>query len=111
MKLSAFYCLLLTCVFLLSFLGNVTENHTLFSISYPDYDPTFVPLFSDNIDTLFGNNTNLRNQALSLCGGTSNLQCLFDFALTADSQAVSESQSSLSEFETEQKKLSKYFKL
>ena len=94
-------------MFLLSFLGNVTDTSTLFSLSDPDYDSTFVPLFYDNIDTLFGNNTELRNKSIAVCGGYTNFQCLFDYVMTADSQAVSESQSSLSEFETEQKQLSK----
>ena len=88
------------------FLGNVTENGTLFSLSDVDYDPSFVPLFYDNIDALFGNNTELRQQSISLCGST-NFQCLFDYVLTADSQAVKESQKSLTDFDTEQKQLSK----
>ena len=86
--------------------GNVTENTTLFSLPNVDYDPSFVPKFYDSIDDLFGNNTELRQQAISLCGPTK-FHCLFDYALTSDAQAVSESQSSLNDFEAEEKQLSK----
>ena len=80
----------------------MTGNHSLFSISDPDVDPSFVPVFFDSVNELFGNNTELKQKAEAACG-SSNFQCLFDYTLTADSQAVAESQSSLQEFETEER--------
>ena len=69
-----------------------------------------MPLFFDDIDTLFGNKTEIRQQAISVCGGSTNFQCLFDYVMTADSQAVRESQLSLMDYEREQKQLSKFGK-
>ena len=88
-------------------LGNVTGSASLFSIVDLDYNASFVPLFYDNLDTLFGNDTELRQKAIALCG-SNNFQCMFDYVLTSDSQQVQESQTSLSTFETEQKQLRKY---
>ena len=88
------------------FSGNVAGNYSLFSIPDPDFDSSFVPAFLDSVDQLFGNNTELRSKAEAVCGA-SNFQCLFDYTLTADAQAVSESQASLQEFQTEERILSK----
>ena len=89
------------------FPGNVTSNDSLFSLSDPEYNASFVPVFFDNVDQLFGNDTELQRNAEAACG-SSNFQCLFDYVLTADSQAVKESQTSLQEFQTEEKILSKF---
>ena len=72
----------------------------------PDYNASFVPLFYDNTEQLFGNNTQLQADAEKVCGKT-NFVCLFDFVLTADTTAVKESQATLTEFATEEKVLSK----
>ena len=85
-------------------LGNVTGNGSLFTKYDPDFDPSFVPTFFDDKKQVFGNNTQLKADAVAVCG-SSNFQCLFDFALTADKQMVIESQTSLQEFETEQRVL------
>ena len=90
----------------LSLSGNVPANDSFFSIPDRDFEASFVPAFFDNIDKTFGNNTELKKKALAICG-EGNIQCLFDYALTADSQAVTESQSSLKEFEAEEKVLRK----
>ena len=84
------------------FSGNVTGNDSLFTLSDPGFDPSFVPLFFDDIRQIFGNNSALEKAAKAVCGD-SNFQCLFDYALTADKQAVTESQASIKEFETEEK--------
>ena len=88
--------------FLLRFSGNVTGNDSLFSLSDPGFNPSFVPIFFDDIKQIFGNNTDLEATAKAICGD-SNFQCLFDYALTADRQAVTESQASVKEFETEER--------
>ena len=87
------------------FSGNITGNSSFFSIPDPDFNASFVPTFFDNIDQIFGNDTALKSKAIEVCKSQS-FQCLFDYALTADSQAVTESQSSLQEFETEERILS-----
>lgn len=84
----------------------MTGNSSLFSIPDSEYDSSFVPLFYDNTADLFGNNTELKQQAELTCGSSS-FQCLFDYVLTADTKAVTESQSSLQEFQTEEKILRK----
>ena len=89
------------------FIGNVTGSDSLFTLADPDYDPTFVPLFFDDIDVLFGNNTALRAKAVALCG-ESKFSCLFDVALTADTQAAIDSRTSEGDYETEKKALSEY---
>ena len=93
---------------MLHFSGNVTGNYSLFSLPDPDFDSSFVPAFFNDIDQIFGNNTELKNKSIALCG-EKNFQCLFDYALTGDRQAVMESQSSLKDFEAEEKTLRKFF--
>ena len=91
------------------FPGNVTGNNSLFTLPDVDYDPSFVPSFFDDISALFGNNTALRESAIKLCGNTTaNFTCLFDMSLTADLQAVQNTQTSLQTLETQAKILSKY---
>ena len=80
----------------------------MFTLPDPDYDPTFVPLFFDTIDTLFANNTALKEKALATCGATS-FTCLFDASITGDVNAASESKGSLDLFETENKTICKFF--
>ena len=89
--------------------GNITNNGSMLTLSDPEYDPTFVPLFLDNIDALFGNNTALRNKAIEVCGGTTSFTCLFDVSLTGDENAAKEAQGSLKTFETDKKKLGELF--
>lgn len=43
-------------------------------------DPTFIPNFSKDINVIFGNNTQIRDEAIKLCRGDAN--CLFDAAET-----------------------------
>ncbi len=88
------------------FSGETTGNNSLFTLPDPDYDASFVPLFFDDIDALFGNNTALKKKAEDLCG-KKQFECLFDVALTADTQAAAESKSSQQDFESEKKTLSK----
>jgi len=83
-------------------LWSVNGSNSLFSLPDPDFDPSFVPVFFDDINRIFGNNTELKNKSIALCG-EKNFQCLFDYALTGDRQAVMESQSSLKDFEAEEK--------
>ena len=78
----------------------------MFSLPDPDYNASFVPLFYDSTEQLFGNNTQLQADAEKVCGKT-NFVCLFDFVLTADANAVKESQATLTKFTTEEKVLSK----
>ena len=68
-------------------------NTTSSLFTYPngqtanDYkDPNFVPVFSDNIPALFGNNTAFYDQAVAQCGN--NNECLFDAALTLNLEAA-----------------------
>ena len=89
--------------------GNITNNGSMLTLSDPEYDPTFVPLFLDNIDALFGNNTALKNKAIEVCGGTTSFTCLFDVKLTGDENAAKEAQASLKTFETDKKKLGEFF--
>ena len=72
------------------------------SIPDPEFNASFVPGFFDDIDKMFGNNTELKTKSIALCGAT-NFICLFDYALTGDEQSVTESQSSLQSFEAEKK--------
>ena len=82
----------------------------MFTLPYVGFDPSFVPLFFDDIDSLFGNNTALKQKAIEVCGGTSSFTCLFDMSLTEDSTSSTESQSSLNDFEVEKKVLGRYCK-
>ena len=72
----------------------------------PYCDPSFVPSFYDDIDTLFGNDTDLKNRAIATCGLT-NLQCLFDISLTKDFSAATENKATMVNFAAKQKLLSK----
>ena len=87
-------------------LGNVTSDESLFSLPFLEANDSFVPLFYDNIEELFGNNTQLKSEAETVCGAN-NFVCLFDYVLTKDTKAVTESQSSLKVFEEDEKILSK----
>ncbi|RDD39041.1 Mucin-like protein, partial [Trichoplax sp. H2] len=49
-------------------------------------DPSFTPVFSENIQALFGNNTEFYDQAVAQCGN--NNECLFDAALTLNLNAA-----------------------
>ncbi|EDV18699.1 uncharacterized protein TRIADDRAFT_62820 [Trichoplax adhaerens] len=44
-------------------------------------DPNFTPIFGQNIQALFANNTELYNQAVAQCGNNS--ECLFDAAVVS----------------------------
>ncbi len=86
--------------------GEVTGNNSLFTMADPEYNSSFVPLFFESIEKLFGNNTALKEKALTVCSAT-DVTCLFDVALTGDTQAAAESQSSERDYEIEKKDLSK----
>ncbi|RDD39051.1 Fibrillin-2 [Trichoplax sp. H2] len=49
-------------------------------------DSNFTPIFGQNIQALFANNTELYNQAVAQCGNNS--ECLFDAALTLNLDAA-----------------------
>eukprot|EP00794_Sanderia_malayensis_P020653 gene20653-22694_t len=70
-------------------LWNVTGK-SLFTSPMLDFDPSFVPNFIEDPFILFGNNTVLKEKAIATCG-LNNKQCLFDMAMTADSESASES--------------------
>ena len=89
---------------MINFLGKVNES--LFTLNDPDYDALFVPHFFDDIDALFGNQTDLKNRALEICAET-DFPCLFDVSLTKDINAAIESKVTVEEFSTEEKTLSK----
>ena len=82
-------------------------NQSCFTLSDPDYDPSFVPSFFDDIDTLFGNFTDLKNRAIATCGST-NFQCLFDISLTKDFTSATENKAATENFAAAEKSLSKY---
>ncbi len=86
----------------LPFSGRVDGNQSLFTLDNTGFDASYTPLFFDNIDDLFGNNTMLKERAISLCGKKS-FTCLFDVMLTGDTKAAAERKSTLEEFDAEQK--------
>ncbi|RDD42220.1 Mucin-like protein, partial [Trichoplax sp. H2] len=72
-------------------LWQVTQSNTIFTylsgLSYNNYtDPSFTPIFGDNIQNLFGNNTEFYNQAVAQCNN--NNECLYDAALTLNLEAA-----------------------
>ena len=89
-------------------LGTVPTEQSLFTMTSTDHDPTFRPVFSDDYSSLFGNNTELMNQAIASCGGMENKQCLFDASQTGDTQTAAQSQQELNTFEEEKKQLGVY---
>lgn len=75
----------------MEFLDQIKESQSLFT--YPSglgtanyTDSAFTPLFSENIQQLFGDNQQLYQQALQSCGN--DVSCLYDAALTLDLQAA-----------------------
>ena len=75
----------------MQFVDQIKDSQSLFT--YPtglgttNYtDPAYTPIFSENIQQLFGENQQLYQQALQSCGN--DVSCLYDAALTLDLQAA-----------------------
>lgn len=72
-------------------LGQISAGISLFT--YPAgttaanfTDPNFIPIFAENIEALFGNNTAFYQQSLAACNNDT--QCLYDAALTLNLNAA-----------------------
>ena len=102
------------CEFLALTIGHINASSSLFSYSHgmgpSNYsDPSFIPNFSKDINKIFGNNTQIRDEAIKLCNGDAN--CLFDAAETLSISIAVTSKNTSKAIATTQTDISKFFAL